>query len=88
MRGLLCVITPPSFIVSIFMAYKYTAHQHREGVIKVEIRDRVICDCIGDMQTAELIAHALNELPILKKENQRLSETIRALKTSPCDPFQ
>ena len=44
---------------------KYTAHQHRAGVIKVETRDRVICDCIGDLATAELIATALNSIDLL-----------------------
>lgn len=40
----------------------YTAHQHRPGVIKVESRDRVLCDCINDMPTAERIAEALTVL--------------------------
>jgi len=67
---------------------KYTAHKHRDGVIKVETKNQVICDCIGDLTTAEMIAAALNELPKLKKENERLQATVKALKTSPCDPFQ
>jgi len=67
---------------------KYTAHKHREGVVKVETKNQVICDCIGDLATAERIATALNELPKLKKENERLQATVKALKTSPFDPFQ
>lgn len=41
---------------------KYTAHQHNTHVIKVETKDRVICDAIGDMETAERIALGLNLL--------------------------
>lgn len=39
---------------------KYTSHQHRPGVVKVETKDGVICDTINDLPTADLIADALN----------------------------
>jgi len=45
---------------------KYTAHDHGNGVIKVETRDEVICDTINNMQNAEWIAAAMNDhLPLL-----------------------
>ena len=38
----------------------FTAYRHSKYVVKVETKDRVICDCISDMETGEFIAAALN----------------------------
>lgn len=46
---------------------KYTAYQHSPHVVKVETKERVICDCISDMATAEMIASALNMADATKR---------------------
>lgn len=62
---------------------KYTAHQHRPSVIKVETKDRVICDAISDMDMAERIASALN----LQEDTELLVQSAHDLNSIVDGPF-
>jgi len=59
---------------------KYTAYQHSPHVIKVETKDRVICDTINDLETAERIATALNLIEGASKEDIQAMEIFLAMR--------
>lgn len=62
---------------------KYTAHQHGKHNVKVETKDRVICDCISDLATAEMIATALNAVEAIAAVLPDLEHYARTHGTGP-----